>query len=354
MKKVVAKCIQIYQSAAINEKIALIIIFVWVIVAVLDPWIANDTSWSLIRYQYDTLLGSQGSLLPPLSCTDGNIHLLGTDTLGRDVAAGMIHGARVSLIISIVVVSLALAIGVFVGMLMGYFGDTGIRINLLQTIWLLFCMIIFTYYKTDILFNGWSWWSSSITIIFTLLFFWLLYCFDKLPLKKYAFPIDMIWQRVFELQESIPNLFFLLALTAIIVEPSIWTLSLTLIVLMWVTFARHARAQMMTIKDEEYMLSARASGMSTWRLILVHALPNVLGPILVVSAFSMSSVILVEATLSFLGLGLPLENVTWGKILAESRKDISAWWLAVFPGLAIFALIFAFNTIADMIRENNS
>ena len=189
------------------------------------------------------------------------------------------------------------------------------------------------------------------TMVFTGLFFLFMHLLHKLPIRQFPLPLDMIWQRLFELKESLPNLFILLAISAIVVKPSIWTLSMTLILLVWVNFARHARAQMLSIKKEDYMTAATASGMSTWRLLYQHALPNLLGPIMVVIAFTLSSVILIEAMLSFLGIGLPLETVTWGKILSQARKSTSAWWLAVFPGLAIFALVYAFNTIADMLRD---
>jgi len=341
----------IWKEAAVGEKAAMIILFLWVVIAVLSPWLANSEGWALIGYSYNDLLGSEGSLLPPLSSTDGNMHWLGTDTLGRDVAAGMINGARVSLVVSFLVISVGVSIGLLIGIIMGYYQDTGVRLNVLQYLWLIFCIVIFTYYKTDILFNGWSWWSASMTLTFTFLFFFFMVLLHRLPIRKYALPIDMIWQRIFELKESIPVLFLLLAISAIVKKPSLWTMSMSLIILVWVNFARHARAQMLSIKQEDYMIAAEASGMTTWRLLLQHALPNIIGPILVVISFTLSSVILIEAMLSFLGIGLPLESVTWGKILSEARKSSSAWWLALFPGLAIFALVFAFNTIADMMRD---
>ena len=326
-----------------NHKIALIIIALWVLMAIFAPYVAP--------YEYDKILGGDSSLLPPLSTSNAGMHILGTDTIGRDIASAMIHGARVSFIICLLVISASLFIGLLIGTVMGYFGDRGIKFNLVQFIWLACCIFFITYYKLDVLFNGFSSWSVIMVLLFTCLVFLGLYFLNRLNLKKYNVPVDAIWQRVFEVKESLPNLFIILAIAAIIVKPSLWTLSLILIVLYWVNFARYARIEMMRVKEEDFIMAARAEGVNTFQLILHHALPNIIGPLLVVIAFSLSSIILIESSLSFLGIGLPLKEVTWGKLLAEARKSSSAWWLAVFPGLAIFALIYSFNTLADMIRS---
>lgn len=328
---------------------------IWIFIALLSPWIASSEPLAgnigaPIGFDYDALGDSQNDLLPPLSSTDGNIHWLGTDSVGRDVAAGMVHGASVAFIICLLTIFLSVVIGLLIGIIMGFYGNKGLRVNIPQVLWGIGCLLPITYYKTDILLLGWSWWSAGLTVLLTALLFtgwWLLY---RLPLRKYGFPMDSIWLRVFEVKESLPNLFLLLAISAIIATPSIWSLVFTLVMLYWVTFARYSRAEMLQLKNEDFLVSARASGIPTWRLLTHHAMPNLISPILVVIAFSLSGVILVESSLSFLGIGLPLEEVTWGKILAEARKSSSAWWLAVFPGLAIFALVFAFNTVADEMR----
>jgi len=329
-----------------NQKIALVIIGLWVMVALLAPILAP--------FEYDKILGGNSSLLPPMGTSTAGLHLLGTDTLGRDVTSGMIHGARVSFIVCLLVISSSLVIGLLIGTVMGYFGDRGIKFNFIQLLWLAACIFFITYYKLDVLFHGLTKWSAFMVLLFTILVFSGLYMLDKLNLKKYNFPVDVIWQRVFEVKESLPNLFIILAIAAIIAKPSLWTLSFTLIILYWVTFARYARIEMMRVKEEDYIMAAKAEGVSTYQLITKHALPNIMGPLLVVIAFSLSGVILIESSLSFLGIGLPLQEVTWGKLLAEARKSSSAWWLALFPGLAIFALIYAFNTLADMIRSRTN
>ncbi len=346
-----------WRDASMRGKISVIIVLAWILVALLSPYIASNELLlsglhSPIGYSYSDVLGSGSSLLPPLSKSMGGIHWLGTDTIGRDVAASMVHGARVSFIISLLVIISSVLIGLLIGMVMGYFGDRDLSLNIPQYILLGVSVFYLAYYKTDLLLHGMSWWSAGMVVLSTIFLFlgWLL--LGRINIRKFALPLDLIGQRIFELKESLPNLFLLLAVAAIVARPTIWTLAFTLMLLFWVTFARFARAEMQRIKDEDYITAAIAEGVSTYRLFLYHALPNMLSPILVVIAFSLSGVILIEASLSFLGIGLPLQEVTWGKLLAEARHSSSAWWLAVFPGLAIFALVFAFNTIADMVRDS--
>jgi len=336
---------QFWRQHGLGGKFALVVIGMWILAAVAS-YLPGLTS-----YAYDEVLGGVSSLQPPLSPGERGIHWLGTDSLGRDVWAGMLHGAGVSLVLSLGVIAASVAIGLLIGMMMGYFGDRGFRLNVPQYIWLFLIVYLLTYYKTDVLLRGWSWWSSAVTVLLTVALFSGWYILGKLSLWRYVVPVDAIWQRVFEVKESLPNLFLLLAIAAIIAKPSVWTLSLTLIVLYWVTFARFARAEVQQILAEDYIAAANAQGLSTMAVMFKHVLPNMINPILVVVAFSLSGVILVEASLSFLGIGLPLGEVTWGKILSEARKHNEAWWLALFPGLAIFALIFAFNKVADIIRD---
>ena len=332
-------------------KLALSIILLWIIVAIFDPILATEDGIALIGYDYGSMLGSSCSLKPPFADCGGPTHWLGTDSLGRDVAAGMIHGAKVSLIICVLVVFSALAIGLLIGMFMGYFGNADYKLNIPQYIWGMTVLVFITYYKMDLLWHEISWWSVLMLMTWSAVLFGGIYLLNMLPLRGYGLPLDAIGQRIFEVKESLPNLFLLLAIASIVVKPSIGTLSFTMVLLYWVTFARFARREMMKVKEEDYMIAARAEGLRTSELFIKHALPNIISPMLVVVAFSVSGVIFLESSLSFLGVGLPLDEVTWGKLLAEARKSSSAWWLAVFPGLAIFLLVFAFNTLADLFRD---
>lgn len=362
-----------------HGRIACTIVFTWVIIALLSPLISNDkpilakgqNGWTipilngknlplnveyeleinpLIRYRFNNI-DTKNSLKPPFTRGEKGIHLLGTDKLGRDVAAGMINGARVAFLVATIAILLSSILGIFIGLIIGFYGDHGIQKNILQQLSILLLGIFSTYYLLHFITDQ----LSIFNIIPLLVLFTLGFILDKLlgkiPLKKYGLPVDLMVQRLFEINESIPNLFILLAFLAIVVNTSLYTIPLILSILVWMTFARHARAEALQIKNEDYILSARSSGMSDLRLLIKHILPNALPSLLVIVAFSFSAVILLESTLSFLGIGLPLEEMSWGKILAEARKTPKSWWLAVFPGLAIFLVLYAFNTLGDLLAN---
>lgn len=302
----------------------------------------------ILSYRYNDLDLTHTNV-PPLSKGKNGIHLLGTDKIGRDVAAGMVNGASVALIISITSIFLSLVFGLFIGLIIGYYGDHGIKKNLIQQSSIYLGFVLFFYYFLHLLHDG----ISIYSILPIVLIFGCVFMLDKglakLPFKKYGLPMDIIVQRLFEIQESVPGLFIILAFLAIIVSKTIFSIPIILAILYWMNFARHARAETLHIKEEAFIQAAKASGTSDFRLLIKHILPNAMPPIFVIIAFSFSSVILVESTLSFLGLGLPVDEVSWGKILSEARKYPKLWWLAVFPGLAIFFVLFAFNTLGDLL-----
>ena len=117
----------------------------------------------------------------------------------------------------------------------------------------------------------------------------------------------------------------------------------------WTEFARFARAETLAIKEENYILSAKAMGYSDLRIMFKHILPNIAPTLIIVACFSAAGTVLLESTLSFLGIGLAAEDVSWGKILAEGR-NLKSWWLVVFPGGAIFFLILSLNVLSDRFK----
>lgn len=218
-------------------------------------------------------------------------HWLGTDELGRDVAARLIHGARVSLLIAFVTVLIAVGIGLLLGGLAGYLGGA----------------------------------------------------------------VDLIISRVLEVMQTFPLIFFLLALLAIVRVQSIWPLILALGLTRWTEVARLVRAEVLTLSQREFVLAARALGASPARIILRHLLPNALGPVLVVATFGVGSAILLETALSFLGLGVAPPTASWGELLTEAHRTLQhpgAWWLAVFPGLAIASTVLAVNALGEAVRRS--
>ena len=164
--------------------------------------------------------------------------------------------------------------------------------------------------------------------------------------------VDDLIMRLGDIQLAFP--FILLAIMFLVVLGSgIWNLILVLGVGQWVTYARIVRADALSLREKEFVEAARALGDSTASIIFRTILPNILAPLTVIASFNVASVILSEAALSFLGLGVPPSVPTWGSMLAESRDTLLAnkWWLAVFPGVAIVLTVLSFNILGDWLRD---
>ena len=164
--------------------------------------------------------------------------------------------------------------------------------------------------------------------------------------------VDDLIMRLGDIQLAFP--FILLAIMFLVVLGSgIWNLILVLGVGQWVTYARIVRADTLSLREKEFVEAARALGDSTTSIIFRTILPNILAPLTVIASFNVASVILSEAALSFLGLGVPPSVPTWGSMLAESRDTLVAnkWWLAVFPGVAIVLTVLSFNILGDWLRD---
>ena len=164
--------------------------------------------------------------------------------------------------------------------------------------------------------------------------------------------IDDVIMRLGDIQLAFP--FILLAIMFLVVlGPGLINLILVLGVGQWVTYARIVRAQTLSLREKEFVEAARALGDSTTSIIFRTILPNIVAPLTVIASFNVASVILAEASLSFLGLGVPPDVPTWGSMLAQSRDQLIAnkWWLAIFPGLAIVFTVLSFNIIGDWLRD---
>jgi len=164
--------------------------------------------------------------------------------------------------------------------------------------------------------------------------------------------IDDVTMRLGDMQLAFP--FVLLAIMFLVVlGPGIGNLVLVLGVGQWVTYARIVRAETLALREKEFVEAARALGDSTTSVLFRTILPNIVAPLTVIASFNVASVILTEAALSFLGLGVPVSVPTWGSMLAESRDTLLAnkWWLAVFPGLAIMLTVLSFNIMGDWLRD---
>ncbi|WP_291835990.1 ABC transporter permease [Limimaricola sp.] len=163
---------------------------------------------------------------------------------------------------------------------------------------------------------------------------------------------DDVIMRIGDIQLAFP--FVLMAIMFLVVlGPGVFNLILVLGIGQWITYARIVRAQTLSLREKEFVEAARALGASHASIMFVTILPNVIAPLTVIASFNIASVILAEAALSFLGLGVPPSVPTWGSMLAESRDQLIAnkWWLAVFPGMAIVLTVLAFNIIGDWLRD---
>jgi peptide/nickel transport system permease protein len=164
--------------------------------------------------------------------------------------------------------------------------------------------------------------------------------------------VDDVIMRIADIQLAFP--FILLAIMVLVVlGPGVWNLIPVLGIGQWVTYARIARGQTISQREKEYVEAARSMGAGNLRIMLRAILPNVVAPLIVIASFNVASAILAEASLSFLGLGVPPTVPTWGGILNESRDQILAgkWWTAFFPGLAIMLTVLSLNILGDWLRD---
>ncbi|HWF45333.1 MAG TPA: ABC transporter permease [Candidatus Kapabacteria bacterium] len=214
-------------------------------------------------------------------------HLLGTDGIGRDVLSGMIHGSRIALSIGFVSMFFAIIIGVVLGALAGFYG-------------------------------GW---------------------------------VDSLISRLIEIVFTLPIFFLIITIVAIVQQGSVWLIMVLIGITGWPGVARYTRGEFLRVRNMDFVSAATALGFKDARIVFRHVLPNSLAPVLVTAAFGIAGAILTEAGLSFLGFGVPPTVVTWGSVLNDARNDIHAWWLAVFPGLAIFLAVVAYNLVGDGLRD---
>jgi peptide/nickel transport system permease protein len=272
-------------------------------------------------------------------------HLLGTDRLGRDVAAGLIFGSRKSLFIAFTSVLMAFFIGLFLGSIAGYWGD---QMQLTWSGYLLFWLVSCAYAFYLLYYHLVPTWVLVGGVIFLLLPY---FYFKNHSKRKIKIRLDSLVLKLIEIFQSIPGLIILIVVAALVRNPSLFMLSLVIGALRWTGFARFTRAEIMKIKVRDYITAAKISGIGSWKIISRYILPEDFGPLIIVFAFGVSSVILLESTLSFLGIGLPADEVTWGTMLAQARQHPSAWWLAILPGISILVLVLSLNLLGDHLKR---
>lgn len=239
---------------------------------------------------YDPISQERGErLLGPGSVgeSSGRVYVLGTDALGRDVLSRLIYGARVSLAIGFSAVLISAPLGVVLGLLSGYFRRL----------------------------------------------------------------IDDVIMRIADVQLAFPFILLALAVVAVL-GPSTRNIILVLGISGWVLYARIVRSRVLALTDQDFVHAARVVGCSDPRILFRHVLPNVVSPVIVLATFALAYMILLESSLSFLGLGVQPPSPTWGGMLSDARDYIAiAWWISVFPGLAIMATVLSVNFVGDWLRD---
>jgi peptide/nickel transport system permease protein len=332
------------------------------------PWHEHDYEtavWPLIPFSASTLDISNANYAAPgavMRAGDYSFtHRLGTDELGRDVLAGLVSGTRIAMLVGILAMAIATLIGGILGALGGYFGDDRFKVSR-ASLWLNILGLPLAYFygfssrsfalQEEALFTALPISLGIVLGVFALLNL-LAIALKRLPGlgKEVCVPLDLIVMRLIEIFNSIPALLLILSIVAIIEEKSIFYIMAIIGLIRWTGIARFLRAELLRVRSLEYIEAAQALGYSEWRTLFRHAMPNALTPVLITVAFGIASAILLEAFLSFLGIGVPPDQVTWGSMLNSSRSKASAWWLAVFPGFAIFLTVTIFNLLGEGLTD---
>jgi peptide/nickel transport system permease protein len=311
------------------------------------------------------LIRLQEKLLPPLAKPNLDslqskeipflgFYLMGTDDLGRDVFSRMLQGAWVSLTVGFVAVGISVLIGIFMGGLAGYYGQYYIRIDHILFISLLIFgvgLVAAKFFYLGIVF-----------ILFSLSAFFYFPFLKKQSRKKAtpewtrfllenAISIDTLIMRVVDIMLCFPSFFLILTVVALL-PASIYNIMIVIGLTSWMGTTRFVRAEFLSLREQDFVAAVRALGVSNYRIIFRHMMPNAVAPVLVSATIGIATAILTEAGLSFLGFGVPPPHATWGNILSDGKRFIfDAPWLTFIPGIAILIVVLSFNLFGEGLRD---
>lgn len=291
-------------------------------------------------------------------------HWLGTDVNGYDVAAGLINGARIAVLTGAIAMGLAFALGIVLGAIAGFWGDDRLRLRRGE-LWMFVISLPFAWFYAGVAkqmladqqstWIAWFSWSGGFLIVVGLFLSLgrLLSRFSFFS-KRVLIPADLLIMRIAEVFTSIPGLLAIIAFAAMLQDKTqtIWAMIALIGLFSWPGVALFIRAELLRIRALDYIVAARGMGISEWRILFRHALPNALRPAYTIFAFGVAGAIIVEAYLSFLGYGdQNLHGATWGSLLQNARRSPQLWWISLPPGLAICMTILALHTIGEALSE---
>lgn len=272
-----------------------------------------------------------------------------------DLIIGLFIGIKWSLLIAFLSMLIATITGITLGLIAGYFQNSTYKISILRIIWI--ALTVFCYCFYGVYMNATFQSPTGYKILLTMLFIigvsrMLWYPIAKFikPKRNTILPVDSLISQVIEILNATPKIIIIVVLASVIQQTSIgvliWIIGLT----SWTGIARIMRAETLKCREQFYIESAKALGLKNRAILFKHILPNTVQPVLVIIAFGIGSVILIESSLSFLGIGVSRDTVTLGKIIAYGQNHIDNWQLIVFPGIAIFAIVFSLNQLARELK----
>ena len=270
-----------------------LVLLICMLAAIFAPWVAPHDPFNLAG------LNLMDSLKPPAFLPDGDISFpLGTDEQGRDMLSGMMYGARISLFVGALAVVLALVVGISAGLVAGYAGGA----------------------------------------------------------------LDAVLMRIADVQLTFPAILIALLVDGVVravlprdshEQAEVYVLVFSIGIALWPQFARTVRGSTMVERGREYVMAARVIGLSPLRIMASHILPNVLGPVLVIATLNLGIAIVTEATLSFLGVGLPPTQPSLGTLIRIGDDFLFSgeWWITIFPGVMLGMMVLAINLLGDWLRD---
>lgn len=308
---------------------------------------ASDRIMPLVPFT--AALRSPHKNLPPLTPVNGIQHWLGTDENGRDVLACLITGAQTCLFTAVLVLLVSLLVGGLLGGIAGYFGNdqltlrwSKVILGVLSILIALFFLLLSRKGQSE---TGLTWLQIIGVVSIAAMSAYIL---EKIAQKlnigstTTTIPVDNIIMRMAEIFESIPLLVLLLISASFIKDRTLTKIIILIGVFIWTGTARFLRSELLKVRKMDYIAAAQRLGIPAWRILLKHAMPNAIRPVLLMLTLSASGAIMIESALSFLNLGSnDITIITWGKMLQTARNNIELWWVWLPPGVLIASVSYA-------------